>query len=119
MIRWPSIVMDVMVIKVTAVKAMNNYLLEFSFNTGETRIFDVDPYLDKGSFTELRDPAYISDPIASLSGTLPGQTNRILVPHRCTLSRASWRTGWRRFERIAYGRRRLSRQFPGAPRLGV
>lgn len=45
-------------IKVTAVKALDNYQLELSFNTGETRVFDVSPYLDKGIFTELRDPSY-------------------------------------------------------------
>ncbi len=45
-------------IKVTAVKPLENYQLELSFNTGETRVFDVAPYLDKGIFTELRDPSY-------------------------------------------------------------
>ena len=47
-----------MMIKVTAVKALDDYQLEFCFNTGETRVFDVRPYLDKGIFTELRDPSY-------------------------------------------------------------
>jgi hypothetical protein len=47
-----------MMIKVTSVKALDNYHLELSFNTGETRVFDASPYLDKGIFTELRDPAY-------------------------------------------------------------
>jgi len=47
-----------MMIKVTEVKVLENYQLELSFNTGETRVFDVGPYLDKGIFTELRDPSY-------------------------------------------------------------
>ena len=47
-----------MMIKVTAVKALDNYKLELSFNTGEVRVFDVAPYLNKGIFTELRDPSY-------------------------------------------------------------
>jgi len=47
-----------MMIKVTDVKALDNYQLELSFNTGETRVFDVGPYLNKGIFTELRDPSY-------------------------------------------------------------
>jgi hypothetical protein len=47
-----------MMIKVIQVKALDDYQLELSFNTGETRVFDVGPYLDKGIFTELRDPAY-------------------------------------------------------------
>jgi hypothetical protein len=46
-----------MMIKVTEVKPLENYRLEISFNTGETRVFDVSPYLDKGIFTELRDPS--------------------------------------------------------------
>jgi hypothetical protein len=47
-----------MMIKVTAVKPLNDYHLELSFNTGETRVFDVGPYLDKGIFNELRDRSY-------------------------------------------------------------
>ena len=47
-----------MMIKVTAVKVLNDYPLELSFNTGETRMFDVGPYLNKSIFTELRDPSY-------------------------------------------------------------
>ena len=45
-------------IKVTTVKPLEDHHLELGFNTGETRIFDVRPYLDKGIFTELRDPNY-------------------------------------------------------------
>ncbi len=45
-------------IKVIAVKALENCKLKLAFNTGETRVFDVAPYLDKGIFTELRDPSY-------------------------------------------------------------
>lgn len=37
---------------------MDGYLLELGFSNGETRLFDVTPYLDKGIFTELKDPAY-------------------------------------------------------------
>ena len=45
-------------IKVIAVKPLEDYRLQLSFKTSETRVFDVTPYLDKGIFTELRDPAY-------------------------------------------------------------
>jgi hypothetical protein len=45
-------------IKVTGVKPLDNYRLELTFNNGETRLFDVGPYLEKGIFTELRDPSY-------------------------------------------------------------
>jgi len=47
-----------MMIKITQVTPLDNYRLQLSFNTGETRVFDVAPYLNKGIFTELRDPAY-------------------------------------------------------------
>jgi len=47
-----------MMIKVIAVKPLLDYRLELSFNNGQTRVFDVGPYLDKGIFTELRDPTY-------------------------------------------------------------
>ena len=43
-----------MMIKVTGVTPLDGYQLELSFNTGETRVFDVTPYLDKGIFE--RDP---------------------------------------------------------------
>lgn len=35
----------------------DDYQLEIEFSTGEVRLFDVRPYLDKGVFTQLRDPA--------------------------------------------------------------
>ena len=45
-------------ITVTAVRPLDNYQLELSFSTGETRRFDVRPYLDRGIFSELKDKAY-------------------------------------------------------------
>ena len=45
-------------IEVTAVRPLVNYRLELSFNTGENRVFDARPYLDKGIFTELKDLVY-------------------------------------------------------------
>ncbi len=47
-----------MMIKVTGVKALADYQLELSFNTGEKRVFDAGPYMNRGIFTELRDPTY-------------------------------------------------------------
>jgi hypothetical protein len=47
-----------MMIRVTAVRPMDDYHLELEFNSGETRLFDVRPYLDKGIFTQLKDPSY-------------------------------------------------------------
>lgn len=41
--------------RVRAVKPGPNYTLILSFTNGETRVFDVKPYLDKGIFRELKD----------------------------------------------------------------
>ncbi len=40
-----------------SVSPLEGYQLEVSFVNGETRLFDVKPYLDRGVFTRLRDPA--------------------------------------------------------------
>ncbi|MBS3937206.1 MAG: DUF2442 domain-containing protein [Peptococcaceae bacterium] len=40
---------------VKRVKAGDDYLLELWFNTGEHRLFDARPYLNKGLFTALQD----------------------------------------------------------------
>ncbi len=42
---------------VTQVSVHEDYTLEIKFNTGETRLFDARPYLGKGGFTRLKDPA--------------------------------------------------------------
>ena len=40
---------------VVYVRPCEDFHLELRFNTGETRLFDVRPYLDKGVFRRLRD----------------------------------------------------------------
>jgi len=40
---------------VTSVKPEQDYFLTLQFSNGETRRFDVKPYLDKGIFKELND----------------------------------------------------------------
>ncbi len=40
---------------VTKVRARSDFQMELEFNTGETRIFDVRPYLEKGVFQRLKD----------------------------------------------------------------
>ena len=42
---------------VTSVRALEDYELEVSFDNGESRRFDVKPYLDRGIFVRLRDQA--------------------------------------------------------------
>ncbi|HBG05781.1 MAG: hypothetical protein A2075_19155 [Geobacteraceae bacterium GWC2_58_44] len=39
---------------VTKVVPQDDYHLLVSFNTGETKLFDARPYLDKGVFTQLK-----------------------------------------------------------------
>jgi len=39
---------------VIRVKPCDNYFLELWFDTGEHRLFDVKPYLDRGVFTRLQ-----------------------------------------------------------------
>jgi hypothetical protein len=40
---------------VKGVRALDEYELEVSFENGESRRFDVKPYLDRGIFARLRD----------------------------------------------------------------
>jgi hypothetical protein len=42
---------------VTTVRALDDYELELSFGNGEFRRFNVKPYLGRGIFVRLRDPA--------------------------------------------------------------
>ena len=42
---------------VTSVRVLDDYELEVSFENGESRRFDVKPYLDRGIFVRLRDRA--------------------------------------------------------------
>jgi len=44
-----------MCIGVKTVKALKDYRLLLTFDNGEQRIFNVEPYLNKGRFQELRD----------------------------------------------------------------
>ena len=44
--------------KVKKVEPTDHHTLVITFTNGEVREFDVKPYLDKGIFTELRDPCY-------------------------------------------------------------
>ena len=55
--------------RVTKVTPAADYRLNLEFENGEQRQFDVAPYLDKGIFTRLRDPAYFSR-VAVAMGTV-------------------------------------------------
>jgi len=47
--------------KVISAKALEGFRLQLTFNDGSVRLFDATPYLEKGIFTELRDPKYFRD----------------------------------------------------------
>ena len=42
---------------VLSVTPKDNHLLELKFNTGEVRLFDATPYLEKGVFKKLKNKA--------------------------------------------------------------
>ena len=42
---------------VISVAALPDFRLDVGFDTGERRVFDVKPYLDRGVFRQLREPA--------------------------------------------------------------
>lgn len=44
--------------RVKSVIANEDYMLSITFENGETKIFDMSPYLDFGVFVELRDKNY-------------------------------------------------------------
>ena len=44
--------------KVVSAEAIDNYKLRVVLSNGETGIFDVSPYLDKGVFRQLKDEKY-------------------------------------------------------------
>ncbi len=45
---------------VTRVQVRENFHLDLEFSTGERRTFDARPYLDRGAFQGLKDPAKFS-----------------------------------------------------------
>jgi hypothetical protein len=47
-----------MYLSVNNVKALNDYMLELTFENSEVKIFDVKPYLDTGVFTALWDESF-------------------------------------------------------------
>ena len=44
-----------MYLSINKVKALDDYILELTFENKETRLFDVKPYLDTGIFKKLKD----------------------------------------------------------------
>jgi Protein of unknown function (DUF2442) len=46
---------------VTAFEILSNYKIKITLSNGKTGIFNVEPYLDKGVFTELKDYNYFKN----------------------------------------------------------
>lgn len=44
--------------RIISVKPIENYSLKICFDTNETGVFDVSPYLERGIFTQLKDIEY-------------------------------------------------------------
>ena len=40
--------------RAVSVQPLENYMLQVEFDNGETRLFDVSPYLEKGVFSKLK-----------------------------------------------------------------
>jgi hypothetical protein len=55
--------------KVEKVDPTDDYKLIVTFTNGEVRQFDVKPYLDKGIFTELKDPSYFRS-VRAVAGSI-------------------------------------------------
>ena len=51
--------------EVQSVEPLDNYQLKVLFSNGDTKLFDVSPYLEKGIFTELKDKSYFKSVRAS------------------------------------------------------
>ncbi len=45
---------------VKSVEAISDYRLRLDFENGESKLFDVSPYLEKGIFVELKDENYFN-----------------------------------------------------------
>jgi len=66
-------------VEITSVRPVENYKLELTFSTGEQRVFDASPYLDKGIFTQLRDMDYFRQARVSL-GTVTWPNEQDFAP---------------------------------------
>jgi hypothetical protein len=63
-------------------EALAGYQLKLLFGNGETRIFDVTPYLDKGIFRQLREENYFRQ-VRTAFGSVQWPMNRTSVTIPC------------------------------------
>jgi hypothetical protein len=59
-----------------SVTPLSDFRIEVAFETGERRIFDLKPYLDRGVFRQLQDPAiFFTAHVAAGSVEWRGETS--------------------------------------------
>ena len=92
---------------VTQVRARENYMLELEFNTGETRVFDARPYLERGVFTRLKDPAIFKQAYVAY--------DTVCWPGNLDIAPEPMKT----HSRIEITHRDLNQPEPGARRLAI
>lgn len=65
--------------KVVSVKANDDFTLDLEFNDGLRKRFDVKPYLNKGIFSELKNPDYFKN-IKIAFGTVQWKNEQDFAP---------------------------------------
>lgn len=65
--------------RITEAKPIDNFYLEITFDNGEVKIFDVNPYLDKGIFRQLKNKKIFNAVKVSL-GTVSWPGNQDFCP---------------------------------------
>jgi hypothetical protein len=65
--------------RVIDVKPVVNFQLELTFSNGETRVFDVKPYLNTGEFVQLKKEAIFASVVCTM-GTIQWQNGLDLCP---------------------------------------
>lgn len=60
--------------RVRHVETRPNYRLELTFTSGEVSVFDVNPYLDKGLFSELKNSSVFNS-VRAFNGTVVWPNN--------------------------------------------
>jgi hypothetical protein len=65
--------------RISTVKPVNDYNLILKFNNGETRQFDVKPYLNIGKFVSLKDKAMFTS-VKTVLGSIQWQNGLDLCP---------------------------------------
>ena len=65
--------------RVKAVKPNPDYTLTLTFTNGEVKIFDVKPYLDRGIFRELKEPALFNS-VRPFLGSVQWQNGQDFCP---------------------------------------